>query len=974
MPLIQEGFDGGLVTVRDATLLKPGELQQADDCIYRPYDPAIWRAPGRTVYNSSALGSPSAIKGLAWLSADRTNDHLLAYVDTDLYVSTFSTITGTWTKLLNVGTLSDSADSELMTLAKYAGSYFVYNGVDRPRKIQYVTPPLVVVDTCSGTLGDATLTCASTSVNFANVMVGQYVSGTGIASGARVLSKTSNTEIELDTVHTGTVSGTATFAVTPFIDGRIAGMDPVPQLETTPTAATGTWISDGDYGGDGYYWFFYTEMYMPSGKVDDYEAGFLESAFTGFTSLKSQYVSITTTQQVTVTRNTNLTNNGAAGRPTATHWQVYMSPRSDSTEEMPDLSRFIRIGAPTEVGTTSRVFNTTVDNTGWKVPTSNTTKTGWTALTDPTNAYAVGGSWAYAPNSGYGSAFGDFGITDASKTVTGIEVELSLIKRPAGSVEGYGYYVQLYNGSKYSQAWVGERRNWSEVITLGGQNALWAPSSSWANSDFTNANSFKVFVGSHWYGFYLDYVRVRVWYTTSFLDANGVTYRTISYRSQVGTTVTDSAALPPPISSVGDIFQGQVVVNDVSDPATVRFSLPGYPEYFPKPYFLRFDTLKKDVVKAVKRVGQVLVVGLQDSCRRVNYLPREVDTDFEQGLAHEPIDSSVGVVGPNAYCLVNISGGGEVMAFVSHTGLFITDGITCRPLNIDLDWDSTVAAAYLGNAILRNYPRLKLLAFYYTPYGGTTNTKVLYFSYDPMKIKEGGFLPAVGPCSVSARAACEATISGVSYLLTAHYTDGKVYVEDSGLTDASGGTIVPIVKTRQIYPAGLDGEARVQKLYLRASAYGASSSISCTTTSASTTVTSSAAFGSVVAGMYVYGTGILPGTVVTAKSDSSTITISQAATASGSASLTFTDGTISVNIRGQDIREAMTSLETTYQSTDVGGLILVAPDNQAHSFELKIAKVILPSAASADLSKNLRMHYFAYQLFRGGPENNLSGS
>jgi hypothetical protein len=71
---------------------------------------------------------------------------------------------------------------------------------------------------CVGTSGLATVTTTNnfrTALNGAGVAVGitpnYFVSGTGIAPGAKVVSVVSDTEITLDTPHVGSVSGTLTF-------------------------------------------------------------------------------------------------------------------------------------------------------------------------------------------------------------------------------------------------------------------------------------------------------------------------------------------------------------------------------------------------------------------------------------------------------------------------------------------------------------------------------------------------------------------------------------------------------------------------------------------------------------------------------------------------------------------------------------------------------------------------------------------
>ena len=82
---LSELFNGGLVTARHPALLKEGELQRADDTVYREKDPAIWRAPGRQKLNAVALGSvwagsASAVKGLAHMSFEKERkDQLVAY-------------------------------------------------------------------------------------------------------------------------------------------------------------------------------------------------------------------------------------------------------------------------------------------------------------------------------------------------------------------------------------------------------------------------------------------------------------------------------------------------------------------------------------------------------------------------------------------------------------------------------------------------------------------------------------------------------------------------------------------------------------------------------------------------------------------------------------------------------------------------------------------------------------------------------
>ena len=94
--------------------------------------------------------------------------------------------------------------------------YDFVNGWNLDKTINTTTK--MTMPDCAGTSGLAVVTTTNnfrTAVNGAGVAVGlssnYFVSGTGIAPGAKVLSVVSDTEIILDTPHVGTVSGTLTF-------------------------------------------------------------------------------------------------------------------------------------------------------------------------------------------------------------------------------------------------------------------------------------------------------------------------------------------------------------------------------------------------------------------------------------------------------------------------------------------------------------------------------------------------------------------------------------------------------------------------------------------------------------------------------------------------------------------------------------------------------------------------------------------
>lgn len=979
-------LDRGLVTKRHPTMLRPGELQQADDCVYRAFDPAIHAAPARSQYNSTALGDPSPIKGLAFLSFDKNTDLLLSYVKTQLQVSQFTALTGSFTPMLDIVLPNDG--TETMNIVLYGNKYYILTSGSQPRRLFYINPPQLSVASC--TISSNTITTAATK-GFRSVIVGQTVTisgGTGaLAAGSRVATKVSDTEITVNPT-TGHTNGTGTcvFSSTPFLQGQYAGLRPVTESPTAAVVAGG-WSTVSELGA-GYYWFIYTEMVIP-GSVDDINSGFLESGFEG-TMVVAQ-ISTPASQAIQITKTTTV-NTTANDSNVATHWQVYMSDKQLDATTKPSLATFKRIGAPIPISTSQFTFSDSSLNQGPAFPTANTTITGVTTFDNPSGAHTLydGSSATNAEIATMkGNVYQTFGLVSSGAvnggTLTGSEAVMGIVvkvygRRAAGNV----IFRAPGKVSVEKNFTLGD---WS-FKELGSSTDTWGE--SWTPADFVNG-TFTLELRAIKFGLAgtaeIDGVSVQVFYTGTSVNRNGIPFRTVTYRSQVGTTVTDSANGLPPTATTGAIFQGSLVLNDVTDPFSIKFSLPDRADSFPKPYFMRFTEARDNTVTNIKAIGQLLVVGLTSAIKRVNYLPTELTTDPLDGLAHEDLATDHGIVGPHASCLVDIPDVGVVMVYVSQKGIHLTDGITTRFLNVDLDWVNTVDPANINKCIVRAYPQENWLVLFYPPAGTShgKNTRALIFPYSPDKIKEDKTLPAVGPVKVSARSADMAIVNGKTYLLTGHQELGKVYVEDQGLTLPSGYTvantagteeaitIVPTLKTRRVYPAGIGSQARAQRLYIMTDAHGSNvATPTGDTTANSTSITNVSPTTSIAKGQLVTATGLQKESVVTAISGS-TVTVSKAAlsTATG-VTLTFSTGTLGIRVRGQDIGEAVASLETVYQSTLVGGLIVYHSDNLKESFELEMSKVTLPDTTQVGLETALRIHYFAYMMTSKGQETHRS--
>jgi hypothetical protein len=1000
MPLVSEFLNGGIVTVRDPTLLKEGELQQADECVYRVHDPALYRAPGRTAYNSASVkdssGADAIVKGLMWLPfGNARTDQMLALGGNNaslgaLWTSDFTTVAGTAT-------------------------------------FSRVTGPGRVLD---ATINNST-TVTSPSGGFANMVQGAQISGTGIPANAVVAVVTSSTSITISVATTGgSLVVTATFdmgiAVSPsdlgaeIFDGiqwsnsyyvyngadylqrtfyktrsipgealadlliaRPAGLDAV-TVQPIVTRVTGTWPA---VLGNGYYWFMITEGYNMD--QDDEVEGTYTPLGTNDVKLNPVAIQITdyTTQTVKITRPTQV-NDGSRGR-LSNAWNIYMSPKQDDNTNVPALSTFRRVAvvSMSETSKTLTDTSTATNPSQSKYVGAVATPAGRTPFVLPANMIGAPDNVEAGAVTGRAELLQNFGFSTSSPyvspaTVTGVQVTV------------WGRSLYILGGQQATVALTMRTTAGKTAITssktLSTHSGTWTFGSqfdtsgvTWVPSDFADG-TFEILIeqtaGSH---LEIDAVNVTVFYSGGSINLNGRAFRVMTYRDQIGTVIEFPAKLPPPISSTGDIFTGSIVLNDVADEASLCWSLPDNPESYPAPYRLKFGERRHNKVTFIRRVGQVLVVGLQDAVKRVNYLPSEVDTSFQEGLAHEDLASDHGIVGPLAGCLFTMPGGGTMLAYVGQNGLHVTDGVTTRFLNLDLAWTSLVDTANMSRCVLRNYPREQWIVLFYPPAGGSgKNTRAIIFPYSQDKIKEGGMMPAVGPVSVSSHCATVATLNGQHYLFTGHQTSGFVYTEDSGLTIPAGYTTdgteivigAPRILTRRFYMSGIDMNTREERIYVHYASTGTLVvTANCTFVKGSAIVTMTSTTG-IVKGMLVVTSNVVGDSIVLSVDSSTQITISTYAFESGVFSTGFDNSTFAVTVRRQNIGEVPTSCETVYSSMRVGALSVVHPDNQGQAMELRIDKMVMPDASRVDAGVNMRLNFFAYDAAPAGKEQNRVGT
>lgn len=1110
---LDELFTGGVVTARHPAMLKPGELQRADDCVYREKDPAIWRAPGRNKMNTVALGSvwagvASAVKGLAHLSFERQRtDQLLCYNGT-VFARTFLTALSAPTidgidvqqSCTTVGTTTITvADSTVMQVGWYLtgsnilpgtrilsitdATHVVVNRIPSSSTTLTLTfNPILEMGGPSAVAGTVTTNVfvATTGFPFLADVIGAPVYNIGGTTGLSVtgvsgqsgttghyntvtLSSLANGAYTLlfpqGTVQTFNDDGPEAFDIAQFgasyftwngkdpvrridwrsrsltdgtdlddvINGRPCGLFPVVE-QPTVTQLTGASYSWPASLTTGYYWFLVTEIYdpdnTPDGQVGKNE---VESAYYGksaSTQLAGEPVAVNISAltaigaRVTFPRTVNNGNNGRI----ATHWGLYMYGPTLDNRAFPSLAAFrriMKIRITKSDGTqTQDITEGQVTQTGYASADGGAVS-GFSNFTNPANLYdgAAGfanGTWAEAGSGGYtgagsiqgtpcGRNVGNFGFSTGAPysgyVITGIRLTLRGNADPSGSAgTKAGYMVQLTAGgaSKTSDLILGDFGSKNDHNNVhGGTGDTWGV--AWVPADMANG-TFKVFVMKSFSGssqhLRVSGVKIEVFYQSATMNLQGKPFRVVTFRDQIGDTVSEPAYGVVPTASTGDVFQGSLVLNDTADETAIRFSLPSEPEAFPKPYVMRFNTTKrKDRVTLIRTLGQRLIVGLENSIKYVNYLPTEADTDFHEGLAHDDLATDHGIPGPLAAVKFSWPGRGVVMAYASGAGIFLTDGITTRPLNNDLDWPNTVKLSALSTCVFRVYAAQKWLVLYYCPAGAThnKNTRALVFHYADDHVKNGEELPCTGPITVSGRSSVEAVLNGNIYLFTGHETTGFIYQEDYGVAQATGyqvhdstgvlanAPITPFVRMRRWYPAGLTHDCHLYKAYLLFSAYGATNTVSCTTTINSTTLTSLSGFTTADVGKYVVMAGVDAGTIIKSFTNSSSVTLSRVANASGTANATLDTGTVAITDRGASIGESAAGMNVLYGTTRTGDMLVLHLDDTRQGLELQIEKVPLTfstnsdgyrfdTATWADLSVNMRLHQVTLLFDDQGPE------
>lgn len=583
----------------------------------------------------------------------------------------------------------------------------------------------------------------------------------------------------------------------------------------------------------GYYEYWTTEV----AKTTQDGAQFtLESAFSSDTGVSTVYVSSTAVQpsvQLPLVRNA-----------LTTHWRIYRSPKKDASADKKFPSGYMI--AELATGASAHADTTSVASAS-SFPASFNSSGSFFGFASASSMSSADGVYASATNTvlleqqqaAYGFTLGGFtgavkgivievkGYVSAGTAPVPIQVQIGK-RRSDGYFTTYKVIVPL-TASKSGQISATASGS-ATTLSLGSSTDRWFPTDSpgLVDTDFDGNFMVVLSIAKRNVSVGIDYVKAFVYYSGS-VDST-VVYPTVVYT--FGDIISQvSKNFPPPSSNTGDLYQDSLVVNDVSNSALIRWSFPGEPEYFPPTYFLDFETRENDQVRHVRVVQNRLVVGLDTSLWRVNYLPSERDSSFDRGKAVEPISKSFGIVNPMCACTFTIDGMGEQLALISYKGLHSTDGFNFITRSNNQNWRNIISLTSTSTpiALLNDPENQELLFFYRNDSLGNETYMCLHASYARGDIDAQGNFKFSGPVHMRNYDAGSGTYASVESAWSVPRLNGStgIFIGYGGTATAAGGgkvyfetgTTIPSndstfqYTTRRMYEAGLSGEWMLDDLY-----------------------------------------------------------------------------------------------------------------------------------------------------------------
>ncbi len=261
------------------------------------------------------------------------------------------------------------------------------------------------------------------------------------------------------------------------------------------------------------------------------------------------------------------------------------------------------------------------------------------------------------------------------------------------------------------------------------------------------------------------------------------------------------------------LHKGSVVGISKDDPYRIKWSPPGFPDYFPVPHdFAIGSPAENEPFAGITSVGETVIVWQRGRVLRIRDLPMATLPNFgTENLEVEELSPSEGLAGtPLAYTHFHSQKGHRVVAWVSDNGIWMTDGtkpsergLGVIKLSTHQYWKRDVDTARLAECSLIFDPILEALVFDF--YDRDGNLQTLYVHTAPLHWVRSGedqMIPKwSGPHDLTAVARVTGVTGGVRKHWSLSSADLKIYNERTG-TDNAGSDILTHIEWWWTYPVG----------------------------------------------------------------------------------------------------------------------------------------------------------------------------
>lgn len=283
-----------------------------------------------------------------------------------------------------------------------------------------------------------------------------------------------------------------------------------------------------------------------------------------------------------------------------------------------------------------------------------------------------------------------------------------------------------------------------------------------------------------------------------------------------GSDTVNAAGEAPPIRDA-TLYRGSLVVIPANSPYELAWSMPGAADSFPNPSqrLKLLPSERNDELMGVLALNDVLVVFMQTRTVRLRELPFAGQSDYNlTRIERDVLSPNEGLAGtPMAYTTFEIEDGRSMAAWISHNGIWMTDGslvtergMGCVKITRYMDWNNTVSLPKLNTARLFYDPILQALMFDFVDTDG--NQKIVCFHTAALHWLPTGKDQTVpkwtGPHPTAYNGYGRTLVERNGQLRHYFAQDGDVYRMANG-TQAGGADIISYAETGFVYPSGPDG-------------------------------------------------------------------------------------------------------------------------------------------------------------------------